>query len=151
VPAAADQQAQEGASLEDDATAAAPRSEGGDAATSALPDLGSFDSRAALSRSLTATLEGVLDENTRSLAPATSAVEAFSSGPATACVTSIEASDPELGSLRYAATATLSGQPLLVALFATDPDSSANGSLRLYVVDAASCTPVTDGVQTFDP
>jgi hypothetical protein len=147
-PSAADQDTDEGAALEEDA-AAPELSAGGDAATAALPDLGSFDSRAELSQRLTASLETALaDDDARSLTPQ-STVQSFGAAPA--CVTSIEASDTELGSLRYAATATLSGQPLLVVLFATDPGRSANGSLRLYVVDAASCTPIDDGVQTFDP
>ena len=56
--------------------------------------------------------------------------------------------DPELVDLVYAARADLAGAPLEVLVFRTDPTSSANGPLRLYLVDEATCTPIAGGVET---
>lgn len=105
-----------------------------------VPDLGSFATHAELEAALARSLAG--GAGTRAQQEG-----AFvSSSPA--CATAIDETDAEVRALFAAATATLAGQPVEVLLFTTDPASSANGPLRLYLVEPATCAPIADGVRT---
>jgi hypothetical protein len=110
-----------------------------------LPDLGAFATRAELDAALAAAVSQELQG--RSTAPP---APAFSS-PTSPCGESVITQDPELIDLVYAARADLAGSPVEVLVFRTDPASSANGPLRLYLLDARTCAPIADGVETLGP
>jgi hypothetical protein len=125
-------------------SAAAPEAATGGPPTP-LPELGAFATRAELDAALAAAL--TLELQGRSAAPPP---PAFSS-PTSPCGESVITQDPELIDLVYAAGADLAGAPLEVLVFRTDPASSANGPLRLYLLDAATCVPIDGGVETLGP
>lgn len=139
----ADADAGSGASPSTTLAGVDPRSRDADAGEAAPagappPDLGTFGDRAELE----AALAQAVDAH-----PPAGAAETFAVAT-TPCTAGVLGDDRELTDLVYAARAELAGQPVEVLLFRTSPASAANGPLRLYLVDPATCTPIADGVHT---
>jgi hypothetical protein len=136
---------------DDEATAAVP-STSADAraaeglAPAPLPELGSFATRDELDAALVTALELELLGRGADGAPSVAAFD-------TSCSAAVLDRDRELLDLAYAASAQLDGAPLEVLVFWTDPSSSVNGPLRVYLIDpsTASCDAIAGGVETLVP
>jgi hypothetical protein len=113
-----------------------------------LVELGSI----ATTRELrTAVLAGIDEQASSSRPDPSTAYEAsaVAGGPAfVSCADQVHAADPEIGGVLLSAEATYQGRPAIVLAFAIDRAAhpAANGSVRIYALDAATCA--TRSVQT---